>query len=136
MIGPVPVGTRVRLVSMPNDPDPIAVGDVGTVVGGHIGSIGDQVWVRWDSGRTLNLLPKKDTWEVIGVEVECEWCMTKFTQSAATHSGSTSGSSPIIQNGFCCKSCERRFWNHDRAINDDLDEAFAVAAEREEDSDG
>lgn len=41
---PVPEGTRVRLLAMANDPDPIPAGSLGTVVGGN----GGQLWVRWD----------------------------------------------------------------------------------------
>jgi hypothetical protein len=66
-------GTRVRLVAMPDDPDPIPYGAEGTVIGGSEGfgpsslfaSGGQQVWVTWDSGRTLNLIPGIDRWEVI-----------------------------------------------------------------------
>lgn len=48
------VGSRVRMIGvMPNDPDPITIGDVGTV--DWIGS--GQYGVKWDSGRTLLLLP-------------------------------------------------------------------------------
>lgn len=58
---PVPVGTRVRLVEMGADPDPIEVGTEGTVTGGT----GAQVWVDWDNGRTLNLLVDIDKYEKI-----------------------------------------------------------------------
>ena len=61
------VGTRVRLVSMPDDPDPIPAGAEGTVIGGTepFGRMSGQVWVKWDSGRTLNLIPGVDRWQVI-----------------------------------------------------------------------
>lgn len=55
------VGDRVRMAGvMPNDPDPIAVGDEGTVdwVTRY------QYGVKWDSGRTLMLLPD-DPFEVL-----------------------------------------------------------------------
>lgn len=48
-------GDRIRLVSMPQDPDPIPVGELGTVQ--RVRDFGDlaQVEVDWDSGRTLML---------------------------------------------------------------------------------
>lgn len=55
---PVAEGTRVQLVSMHLDPDPVPVGTRGTVTGGN----GGQVWVKWDDGRSLNLLPGADQW--------------------------------------------------------------------------
>lgn len=58
---PLPRGTRIRLVSMPRDPDPIEPGAVGTVTGGN----GAQMRVRWDNGRSLLLLPDTDVWEVL-----------------------------------------------------------------------
>lgn len=67
MVPPVKVGDRVRLTGpMLNDPDPISVGDEGTVdwVGDWQTELTQQVGVRWDSGRTLNLV-KGDRWQVI-----------------------------------------------------------------------
>jgi hypothetical protein len=46
---------------MPDDPDPVAVGSEGTVVGGN----GGQLWVRWDNGRTLSLIVGVDRYEVL-----------------------------------------------------------------------
>ena len=59
-----PDGTRIRLVSMPNDPDPVPVGSEGTVIG-HSTALSGQLWVAWDNGRSLCLLPGTDVWEVI-----------------------------------------------------------------------
>lgn len=60
---PHPIGTRIRTTgAMENDPDPIEIGSTGTVTGGN----GEQLWVAWDDGRTLNLLPQVDPYEVIG----------------------------------------------------------------------
>ena len=61
---PEPRGTRIRLVSMPNDPAPIEPGTEGTVEGGN----GGQLWVKWDNGRALMLAVGVDTYEVIGRE--------------------------------------------------------------------
>jgi hypothetical protein len=55
-------GDRIKLVSMPDDPNPIEVGAMGTVrrvteIPGHWTSIS----VDWDNGRTLNLSIPPDT---------------------------------------------------------------------------
>lgn len=49
------------VVEQPNDPCPVPFGTFGTVTGGN----GQQVWVKWDDGRTLNLLVGEDRYEVI-----------------------------------------------------------------------
>jgi hypothetical protein len=48
-------GDRIRLLSMPDDPDPIPVGTLGTVLRTHDHSGWCQVEVAWDSGRSLML---------------------------------------------------------------------------------
>jgi Domain of unknown function (DUF4314) len=58
---PVEKGARIVLVTMPHDPDPVPRGTKGTVTGGN----GEQVWVKWDNGRTLNLAVDKDVWAVL-----------------------------------------------------------------------
>ena len=57
-------GDRIRLISMPNDPNPIPIGSTGTIESVTSGPLG-QVRVRWDSGRSLNLIPGVDCFEVI-----------------------------------------------------------------------
>jgi len=57
-------GTRIRLIAMPQDPDPIPAGSEGVVVGVNEGSL-PQIEVRWDCGRTLFLLPDVDRFEII-----------------------------------------------------------------------
>lgn len=59
---PVPPGTRIRLINMPDDPDPIASGTCGTVLEF---SNGAYLSVEWDDGRSLNLALGIDTYEVI-----------------------------------------------------------------------
>lgn len=63
------VGDRIRLISMPNDPCPIEPGSEGVVqnVVDLIGfGAGDhQIWVKWDSGRTLSLVCPPDEFAVI-----------------------------------------------------------------------
>ena len=61
---PVPEGTRIQLVSMGDDPDPVPSGSRGTVTGGN----GEQMFVDWDNGRSLILLVGHDVWRVIHSE--------------------------------------------------------------------
>lgn len=58
-------GDRIRLVSMQDDPDPIKPGSTGTVIGFHKDPTFPQIWVKWDNGRGLNLIPGKDQFEII-----------------------------------------------------------------------
>jgi len=58
---PEPTGTRVELIHMPADLDPVPPGTRGTVKGGTGGTYA-QVWVDWDNGRRLNLIPGVDHW--------------------------------------------------------------------------
>lgn len=60
---PYPVGTRVVLLNMPYDPDPVPTGVQGTVTGGSKAS--EYVTVRWDNGRSLNLLLGVDDFTVV-----------------------------------------------------------------------
>lgn len=63
------IGDRIRLINMPDDPNPIPVGSEGTVTSvNQYTIIAKQVSVKWDSGRMLMLLPGIDTYEVIGHE--------------------------------------------------------------------
>jgi hypothetical protein len=55
------IGKRVRLIHM-EDPEPIPVGTEGTIVG--VDPVGYRM--KWDNGRTLNLIPEEDRWEVLG----------------------------------------------------------------------
>jgi hypothetical protein len=48
-------GDRIRLVSMPHDPDPIPAGTHGTVTAIHEHQDWAQVEVDWDNGRSLML---------------------------------------------------------------------------------
>lgn len=57
-------GDRVELLSMPNDPDPIDVGTKGIVTDNGVELQGQKIWgVRWDNGRSLNLLEGEDSWK-------------------------------------------------------------------------
>ena len=61
-------GDRIRLVAMQDDPDPIQVGQTGTVARVHRVE-DDPVWhqiaVAWDNGRTLMLVVPPDRFEII-----------------------------------------------------------------------
>lgn len=59
---PVPFGTRIELILMPDDPYPIESGTRGTVIAP---SNGAQMHVRWDNGRTLMLIPGWDQYRVV-----------------------------------------------------------------------
>ena len=48
-------GDRIRLVSMPNEPDPVPAGSLGTVQSVHEHCDWSQVDVDWDNGRQLML---------------------------------------------------------------------------------
>ena len=48
-------GDRIRLLSMPDDPDPVPVGALGTVVRVRDYGAWSQVDVAWDNGRSLML---------------------------------------------------------------------------------
>jgi len=62
--GVIRKGARIRLLSMPDDPDPIPVGTTGIVESVTEGPLG-QVWIRWDNGRSLALIPGVDRFEVV-----------------------------------------------------------------------
>ena len=62
-------GDRIRLLAMSDDPDPIQVGQLGTIVSvAHHGG-GDDMWhqidVAWDGGRTLMLVSPPDQFEFV-----------------------------------------------------------------------
>ena len=63
------VGNRIRLLAMHDDPDPIQVGQIGTVVGVTRHGGGQDEWfqvdVSWDNGRTLMLVSPPDEFEII-----------------------------------------------------------------------
>ncbi len=62
------VGDRIEMVEMPLDPDPVAAGSIGTVQEINVFAEPngwDQVWVAWDSGRTLALVIPPDVVRVI-----------------------------------------------------------------------
>jgi len=62
-------GDRIRLVSMHDDPDPVQVGQVGTVVSVSRHGGGKDAWhqidVAWDNGRTLMLVSPPDRFAIL-----------------------------------------------------------------------
>ena len=69
-------GDRVRLIYMPNDPDPIPAGATGTVIDVTDGAFA-QITVAWDNRRSLALVPGVDEFAVIGhtdLVAECLAC--------------------------------------------------------------
>lgn len=62
-------GDRIRLLAMQDDPDPIQVGQTGTVVSVARHGGGKDAWfqidVSWDNGRTLMLVSPPDAFEII-----------------------------------------------------------------------
>lgn len=62
---PVAKGARIRLGFMGDDPDPLPPGSLGTVTGGN----GAQIYVDWDSGRSLILVVGVDRWSVVTTEL-------------------------------------------------------------------
>ena len=66
---PVRVGDRIRLIAMQDDPDPIQIGELGTVTDCRRNGGGKDAWyqvdVAWDNGRTLMLVSPPDQFEII-----------------------------------------------------------------------
>lgn len=62
-------GTRIRLLSMPDDPNPIAPGTTGVVTDIREVGFGRERWLQidvdWDNGRQLMLASPPDRFEVI-----------------------------------------------------------------------
>ena len=58
-------GDRIRLVHMPDDPDPIPAGSEGVVTNVTTGPLA-QIAVAWENGRSLALVPEVDVFEIIG----------------------------------------------------------------------
>ncbi len=60
-------GQRVRLLAMPDDPHPVPIGTLGTVMGVNpaYGSMTAQIMMKWDSGSTLAMIDGIDRWEIV-----------------------------------------------------------------------
>ena len=66
-------GDHIRLIEMPNDPDPIPPGSEGVGVDVTDGPLA-QIIVDWKNGRSLALIPGVDRFDIIeSAKVEEEW---------------------------------------------------------------
>jgi hypothetical protein len=63
-----PDGTRLRLIEMVDDPDPLPSGSLGTVRGAQAFPGWAQIWVHWDNGRTLSLAVPPDRFEIVAAD--------------------------------------------------------------------
>jgi hypothetical protein len=63
----VKAGDRIKLKAMPEDPDPIPAGSLGTVIAVEGGSF-PQIDMKWDCHRSLSLIPGVDVFEIFGHE--------------------------------------------------------------------
>ena len=67
-------GDRVKLISMPDDPDPIPYGTLGTIRSTtdlhFTGTHETQVHINWDNGRSLSCICPPDRLEIISVAAE------------------------------------------------------------------
>lgn len=64
--GSLKAGDRVRLIAMPDDPDPIPIGTLGVVLAVTDHRDWQQVEVAWDNGRRLMLSLPEDCVAVVG----------------------------------------------------------------------
>lgn len=67
---PVPEGTRVKAVKwgpsdLVDDNETVPPGTLGTVIGGYQGRPHDQIWVKWDNGSSISLIPPHDEFEIV-----------------------------------------------------------------------
>ena len=58
-------GDRIRLIAIPEDPDPIPPGTTGTVTAVRNYGTWSQVDVDWDNGRKLMLAVPPDQFEIL-----------------------------------------------------------------------
>ena len=69
-------GDRIRLVAMPDDPDPVPRGTTGTVRSVRPCGSGRNAWfqvdVDWDNGRKLMLAVPSDQFEAISHDAKAE----------------------------------------------------------------
>lgn len=66
-----PAGTRVELISMGDDPQPVPPGTIGTVK--HIDDAGT-IHVSWSTGSSLGVIPGVDFIRIINsdINMQCE----------------------------------------------------------------
>ena len=73
MTSPQP-GDRIRLVAMPDDPDPVPPGATGTITHVEQHGTGRDAWLQvevdWDNGRKLTLTVPPDQFEVLSGDAQ------------------------------------------------------------------
>jgi hypothetical protein len=78
-------GDRIRLISMEDDPQPVEPGTEGTVTSiSDLGRDGQVVGVKWDNGRTLNVIPGADEYEIIRESKDAKVSVPKSKQSKSS----------------------------------------------------
>lgn len=87
-----PVGTRVRLEHMPNDPNPIPYATQGIVQ--NVDDAG-QLIMKWDNGSTLSLIPGVDQFGVVKVSFEDFVATRKWTEDVEAYIGLDNGAGKI-----------------------------------------
>ena len=60
-----PVGTKIQLISIRNEKDPILPGTIGEVT--HIDDLGS-IHMKWQNGSSLALIPEVDSFKVLEAE--------------------------------------------------------------------
>jgi len=57
---------RIRLLAMPDDPDPVPAGTLGTVLyANDVAGVFVQIGVKWDNGSWLSLSVPPDQFEIV-----------------------------------------------------------------------
>ncbi len=95
-----PVGTRIRLEYMPEDPDPIPYGTQGVVEG--VDDAG-QLLMKWDNGSTLSLIPGVDQFGVVKVSFEDFIATKKWSDDVEKSIGFDNGGDKI--KGYIYRDC-------------------------------
>jgi len=88
-------GARIRLVSMPQDPDPIPNGSLGTVVAVYEHRDWMQVDIEWDNGRTLMLVSPPDKFTIVANDTNT---VDLDTPAPMYHDGDTLVDQARVQN--------------------------------------
>lgn len=103
------IGDRIELLAMPDDPDPIPVGTKGTVdyVSDPIHFRGEAPWVqigvKWDNGRTLALVSRKDRHGPIEPTSQCG-ALVDFSLLRVTHGyPQPCMATPVARCGLPCR---------------------------------
>jgi hypothetical protein len=94
----VEVGDRIKLVNMPDDPDPLKSGTEGVVT--SVDTRMDVVGVKWDNGRTLNLVLGVDSFEILNEGASDKAIINKSMPSPTLKGRDISPSRTKLNNSF------------------------------------